>query len=97
MPGPTYGYSSGTSMAAPAVTGAVALYKATRPTATPAEVRESLRYLGNLGWKTSTDPDSIHEPLLDVSPHRRRSARSRCRSPTVGIDRLDGRHGHSSR
>jgi subtilisin len=61
-----YGYSSGTSMAAPAVTGAVALYKSSRPKATPFEVRESLRYLGNLGWATSTDPDSAHEPLLDV-------------------------------
>ncbi len=39
MPGPSYGYSSGTSMAAPAVTGAVALYKASRPRATPSEVR----------------------------------------------------------
>ena len=29
--------------------------------------RESLRYLGNFGWKTSTDPDNVHEPLLDVS------------------------------
>ena len=34
--------------------------------ATPTEVRASLRYLGNFSWKTSTDPDSIHEPLLDV-------------------------------
>jgi subtilisin family serine protease len=66
-PGPTYGYSSGTSMAAPAVTGAVALYKASRPLATPAEVRESLRYLGNQGWFTSTDPDPYHEPLLNVA------------------------------
>jgi subtilisin family serine protease len=64
--GPSYGYSSGTSMAAPAVTGAAALYKASRPLATPTQVRESLRYLGNSGWKTSTDPDSVHEPLLDV-------------------------------
>ena len=62
-----YGYMSGTSMAAPTVTGAVALYKSSRPNATPAEVREALRYLGNLGWKVSTDPDKTHEPLLDVS------------------------------
>ena len=54
-------------MAAPAVTGAVALYKSTRPNATPAEVKEALQYLGNLDWKTSTDPDSYHEKLLDVS------------------------------
>ena len=40
-PGPTYGYSSGTSMSAPLVTGAVALYKASRPLATPSEVREA--------------------------------------------------------
>src|SRR4051812_19513950 len=67
IPGPSYTYMSGTSMAAPTVTGAVALYKSSRPYATPAEVREALRYLGNLNWKTSTDPDSTHEPLLDVS------------------------------
>jgi subtilisin family serine protease len=62
-----YGTMSGTSMAAPTVTGAVALYKSSRPNATPAEVRDALRYLGNQGWKTSTDPDGTHEPLLDVS------------------------------
>ena len=62
-----YGYMSGTSMAAPTVTGAVALYKSSRPNATPAEVREALRYLGNFDWKVSTDPDKTHEPLLDVS------------------------------
>jgi subtilisin family serine protease len=67
LPNGSYGYLSGTSMAAPAVTGAVALYKASRPLATPAEVRESLRYLGNSNWYTSTDPDGTHEPLLGVS------------------------------
>ena len=64
--GSSYAYMSGTSMATPHVTGAVALYKASRPLATPGEVREALRYLGNLGWRTSTDPDSTHEPLLDL-------------------------------
>jgi subtilisin family serine protease len=67
VPGGGYRYMSGTSMAAPTVTGAVALYKSSRPDATPAEVKEALRYLGNLNWKTSTDPDPYHEPLLDVS------------------------------
>src|SRR5207342_796134 len=67
FPGSSYGFLSGTSMAAPTVTGAVALYKASRPDAKPAEVREALRYLGNLRCATSTDPDPYHEPLLDVS------------------------------
>jgi len=62
-----YGYLSGTSMAAPHVTGAAALYKASRPDATPAEVRAALRAAGTYDWKLSSDPDSIHEPLLDVS------------------------------
>jgi subtilisin len=62
-----YTYMSGTSMAAPTVTGAVALYKSSRPNATPKEVREALRYLGNLNWAYWTDPDPTHEPLLDVS------------------------------
>lgn len=61
-----YGYSSGTSMAAPHVTGAAALYKSTRPLATPAEVREALRYLGSTNWYRSTDPDATNEPLLRV-------------------------------
>jgi subtilisin family serine protease len=62
-----YRYSSGTSMAAPHVAGAVALLKSSRPGLTPAEVREALQYLGTLNWRTSTDPDRYHERLLDVT------------------------------
>lgn len=67
MPGGTFAYMSGTSMATPHVTGAVALYKESRPLATPSEVKSALRALGTAAWKTSSDPDSTHEPLLDVT------------------------------
>jgi subtilisin len=67
VPGGTYRYMSGTSMAAPHVTGAVALVKSTRPYFTPAEVKEALKYLGTLDWRTTTDPDNTHEKLLDIS------------------------------
>ena len=67
LPGGTYGYLSGTSMATPLVTGAIALYKSTRPLATPAQVRVALQAMGNLAWKVATDPDPYHERLLDVS------------------------------
>ena len=67
LPGARYGYMSGTSMATPHVTGAVALYKESRPDATPAEVREALIHLGNLGWDRSSDRDAYDEKLLDVS------------------------------
>jgi subtilisin family serine protease len=67
LPGDRYGYISGTSMAAPHVTGAIALYRASRPTATPAQVKAALAAAGTQDWNTATDPDSYHEPLLDVS------------------------------
>jgi subtilisin len=66
-PNGRYGWISGTSMATPHVTGAIALYRASRPTATPAQVRAALIAAGTQDWDTRTDPDSYHEPLLDVS------------------------------
>ncbi|HET7486731.1 MAG TPA: S8 family serine peptidase [Acidimicrobiales bacterium] len=62
-----YATISGTSMAAPQVSGAAALYKATHPTATPAQVRSALVGAGTLDWLTSTDPDPFHEPLPNVA------------------------------
>jgi subtilisin len=67
MPGSGYAYMSGTSMATPHVTGAIALYKATRPWATPAMVRAALLYLSSSNWKRWTDPDAYTDRLLDVS------------------------------
>jgi hypothetical protein len=65
--GSSYGVSSGTSMASPAVAGAVAIYRSLHPAASPAEVRLALRAAGSDAWSRSTDRDSVHEPLLDVS------------------------------
>jgi subtilisin family serine protease len=71
--GSSYALDSGTSMAAPHVTGAAALYKAQFPDATPAEVIANLTSSGSLpntlceggprGYFTG-DVDDVNEPLL---------------------------------
>ncbi|MGW0828753.1 S8 family peptidase [Streptomyces sp. NPDC002845] len=59
---------SGTSMAAPHVTGGAALYRATHPTASPATVKAALQSAGSLDWTwPSQDGDAVKERLLRVS------------------------------
>lgn len=65
--GDGYGYYSGTSFAAPHVSGAAALYLAKNPSADPDAVRRAIVDAGTLEWDVETDPDAHHELLVDVS------------------------------
>jgi subtilisin len=65
-PGGLYNIATGTSMAAPHVAGAAALYKAGHPRATPAQVRDALISLVAPG-SLPDDPDTFPEGLLNVS------------------------------
>ncbi len=57
---------NGTSMAAPHVAGAAALYKASNPGSVPSTVARILREKGVLDWDASDDPDGTKETLLNV-------------------------------
>ena len=72
LPNSSYGRMTGTSMATPHVSGGAALFYLTEANAghgrpTTREVRAALRAAGSSNWKTGSDPDGTHEPLLDVS------------------------------
>ncbi len=64
-----YATLSGTSMASPHVAGGAALYAATHPGATPAQVKAALLSSGSSSWNDVDDPDPTKEPLLDVSTY----------------------------
>ncbi len=73
LPGGVYGVFSGTSMATPHVTGAVALYLETNPAATPADVRAYLLspsasrpQQSPEGLAVDDDTDGFSEPVLYV-------------------------------
>lgn len=59
-----YATMSGTSMASPHMTGAVALYLATHPGALWTEVRDALKALGESLGAGHTDPSGLHPEAL---------------------------------
>ncbi len=61
-----YNTISGTSMASPHVAGAAALYKASNPGASPAQVKSALQSAGTTDWDSRDDKDGTKEPLLNV-------------------------------
>ncbi len=65
-----YAWMSGTSMAAPHVAGAAAIYRALYPRAKPQQVRLALRAVGTHDWRTQTDPDDAHEPAVWIGSFR---------------------------
>jgi hypothetical protein len=65
-----YAWMSGTSMAAPHVAGAAAIYRSLYPRAKPQQVRLALRAVGTHDWRTNTDPDEAHEPAVWIGSFR---------------------------
>jgi subtilisin family serine protease len=66
--GGAYGTATGTSMAAPHVTGLIALYKSARPDASIQEVRDWLRESAEVQTDGFYDTDPYHEPLAHYQP-----------------------------
>ena len=65
-----YAWMSGTSMAAPHIAGAAAVYRAMYPRATPGQVRMALLAVGTRDWRTTTDPDRVPEKAVWIGSFR---------------------------
>lgn len=73
--GGTYGWGTGTSVAAPHVAGAAALFKALHRAALPKTIKKALFRVGNLDWNWSDasaliggeDQDALQERLVNVA------------------------------
>ena len=92
LPGSGYGYGSGTSMAVPHVTGAVALLRSVRPTLTPDEARASLTQTARAMVSGGHNPESGYgllqvEAALDLvagDPAATPSSASPSPTPSTG-------------
>ena len=90
--GTGYAVLSGTSMASSHVAGAIALYRAEHPEATPEEVKAVLQGAATLDWFTGTDPDAAHERLLNVSSFGKTADFSLTASPpSASVKRAGGK------
>jgi subtilisin len=65
-----YAWLSGTSMAAPHVAGAAAVYRAMYPGATAQQTRLALVAVGTRDWRTQTDPDGRPEKAVWIGGFR---------------------------
>jgi len=81
--GGAYARVAGTSFSTPIVLAVALRYRQRYPSATPNQVRMALIKAGRRDWRVGTDPDSRHEPRVDMRHFRK--------PPTFSYGRVDRR------